>query len=411
MHRVFTCLTATLLCSGTALATEYTVCVEYNVSLSDADTDVGDDFITDDSDHVTADGVRIKVIDDDSTLVQADDYTSTGIFPGCLDVDIKTPSNQHRVIVYSKAESAGGNIIRVWDDDSSNTLYTHVAYNWQPSTEGNLEVVTPVADQWNMMAMFTFAMKRDPAGVTGEYLTAYTQSCPTSYSNCIGLGGANGHAGRLYLSSSGASRKYTIVHEMGHWVAWRSNGDTFGVASSAYNDTGNQCAGGSGHYYNTEEYQGLAAAEGIANYYAAATFNLRSEDDCGYRSGSSIDWDYSTTADDDDWSCDEAPLSGLGLDDTDYHADQCSGGADRGVEYDWLRFWWNVGTDYDVGPSDIFPIWDEANPQNWENSIDTATEDTGTDVANALHYAATVLVGGDVGDGYDDLYVDHGLDR
>jgi hypothetical protein len=40
----------------------------------------------------------------------------------------------------------------------------------------------------------------------------------------------------------------------------------------------------------------------------------------------------------------------------------------KGNEFDWLRFWWDLHTDLDASVADIFLIWADANPHNWDSS-------------------------------------------
>ena len=42
----------------------------------------------------------------------------------------------------------------------------------------------------------------------------------------------------------------------------------------------------------------------------------------------------------------------------------------RGTEWDWLRFWWDLTTDQDVYCTDCMDIWNTANPDTWNASGD-----------------------------------------
>ena len=75
-----------------------------------------------------------------------------------------------------------------------------------------------------------------------------------------------------------------------------------------------------------------------------------------------------------------SPGSGGSVSSGDYLGDQCSAGGtwNRGSEYDWLRFLWDLDTDTDTGTTihttQIADLWDDANPHTWRSG-DSGTAD------------------------------------
>jgi hypothetical protein len=47
----------------------------------------------------------------------------------------------------------------------------------------------------------------------------------------------------------------------------------------------------------------------------------------------------------------------------------------RSTQYDWLRFWWDMYTDQDIAPRDLADIYDDMNPQSWDEDGSTGTTD------------------------------------
>ncbi|NJN47899.1 MAG: hypothetical protein HC808_17065 [Candidatus Competibacteraceae bacterium] len=169
----------------------------------------------------------------------------------------------------------------------------------------------------------------------------------------------------------------------------------------------------------------MAAHEGFAHLYAASVWNDPSEPDCAFRYYlSDYDFDHDGTVEaweNEPWvSCagswpneiENGVLSAGYI----YLCEDTSTSSvphdNRGVEYDWLRALWNLHTNENVSFTDIFRIWDKANPHNWDGQ--------GDGVFEALEDAAyDVFVGDDGGDAFElslfelweDLTHAHGLRR
>lgn len=368
---------------GPAFAIDVELCARYAVDYADADAAVGDDYLTD-NDEVLASGVRIQVVrNSDSAIVFDGNADDGGADDGCVAVTGLTTTN-YSVVVLSTAQVAG-NTLKVWNNDSSNALHAWVDPFWVPPLGGGTETfTTSLHDPWRILATATHALHRSDAGLSGENLVFYTQEC-SGGGSCLG---ANG---RVYLCPSAACsnnphNKYLVGHEMGHLVFFLGNGKDFTSFSYAYTPGTCDSDGGSGHRINSEEYQGAAANEGIAHFWAAFAFNDDTESNCGFDYyASSVDWDYNTSGDDDRISCEGSPdPSGAPtVDGADYHGDVCGGTADKGVEYDWLRLGWDLVSDESIPMEDIVEIWDLADPDAWNTN--------GSGVAEAMSDAADTV--------------------
>jgi hypothetical protein len=345
------------------------LCARYAVDYADADAAVGDDYLTD-NDEVLASGVRIQVVrNSDSAIVFDGNADDGGADDGCVAVTGLTTTN-YSVRVLSTAEVAG-NTLKVWNNDSSNVLHAWVDPFWVPPLGGGTETfTTSLGDPWRILATATHAMHRSDAGLSGENLVFYTQECS-------GGGSCLGGNGRVYLCpsatcSNNPHNKTLVGHEMGHLVFFLANNGVAATADSTY--VGSVCDnGGSGseHRINSEEYQGLAASEGLAHFWAAYAFNDEAESDCGFDwYGGEVEWDYvDYPLESERVSCEGAPDPARAptVDGADFHGDVCGGASSKGVEYDWLRFGWDLVTDANMPVEDVFAIWDVANPQGWSS--------------------------------------------
>ena len=199
--------------------------------------------------------------------------------------------------------------------------------------------------------MASYALRRKPAGLTAEWFKFYRETCSGD-----GLGGACFKNGAIYIDdeeSIAQNNKTGITHEMGHAVAFKSN--NYQSANFSYSDqgaTGDTLCYSPPNYHlkHSREWQSAAVNEGIAHFYAASVWNMKNDpacsnnDECCYYRTDNCENLY-------DWLHD------------------CVGPyTNKGVEFDWLRFWWDVYEDMNQTVADIFKIWDEANPEDWTQS-------------------------------------------
>lgn len=229
-----------------------------------------------------------------------------------------------------------------------------------PQFYGYEHITIPTFHQFAITAVAAFAMRRHDAGLSGETFDIYYEPTPAptnSFQN----------SGDVFLSNQGRLNKRTVVHELGHAIAHILNG--VGPRFSYDAAPSGNCPGQNGnHWAISVEYQSAAVVEGLAQFYAAATFNSTAESDCYMtrNGGATTDWDRDGTPDGSIYSCEGAPVPGT-ADAFDYYGDWCLGADNdnRAVEYDWQRFFWDLTVDQSVPVNDIFDIYDNASPSTW----------------------------------------------
>jgi hypothetical protein len=237
----------------------------------------------------------------------------------------------------------------VYTGSSGSTLHQQTV-DWDydpPLVPGTAFYVYEIINQeheTNVLAAASFAVREHPAGISSNnfYFHTHTPGDVGAY--------FDGVLGRVYLDQIAKDAKTGTTHELGHYIGWKR--DSNQAAECDYGDTGEgdpDCDSTStGHYIDSREWQTAAAYEGLAHFYAAATWNDESESDCEFRGE---DCEGGTTGHQVDW------------------LDQCDGNlTNKGNELDWLRFWWDLHTDLDASVADIFLIWGDANPHNWDSS-------------------------------------------
>lgn len=210
-----------------------------------------------------------------------------------------------------------------------------------------------------------------------------------------------------------------IAHELGHAISKKADGS--GSTNVDYDadlecDIGFDCCtpayDASMHKMNSKEYQSAAAVEGIAHFYSAVAYNEDvTQTNCEMEKHYQLDWDADGVEDDGfSFSCEGAPVSGLGLSAHDYFGDKCAfvHTANRGTEYDQARMWWDLRTDEGFSVSTIMAIWDAANPHSWNATGDGS----GTGYpADRLHDAAFTVGGSSMQTDFDTWASLNGADR
>lgn len=361
------------LCPVPSWAATYHVnfCAKYSVDFEDASSGVLDDFWTNNTDKA-ARGVRIKVesnSDPDPPVYY--DYTDyTGVNEGCTGVLTLSSTDSYLVRIYSEA-LVGGNYIYVRNNPTNDQrFYTTIYSAFVPSQDESIDIDTPIGRHWNIAAAAGYTQYRRRGGLTGETYILYDEECDG--------GGSCNDGGEIYLSPDvGAVRKYVIAHEMGHALAAELENGTYANFDYTASLGGCYTVATRDHEINSKEYQSAAANEGFAHFYSAVVFNDDTETDCHVEYYKTVDWDLDGTVDDQTTDCESGPVNGA-----DYLGDSCIGTiTNRGVEYDWLRFWWDLTTDEGVYFTDCGHIWDRANPWSWNATGDST----------GLNYPATRL--------------------
>lgn len=171
---------------------------------------------------------------------------------------------------------------------------------------------------------------------------------------------------------------------MGHAIGHYLNGSA--SPAKDYGATYDNCVTNTAqsHEMNQKEYQSAAAWEGWAHFYAAVAFNSTAEPNCRFWYYKTMDWnlDSVTAGDPLKHDCEDAPMTGVPA--ADYLGGMCSGTlTNRGTEFDWLRFWWDLTTDQAVSLATIGNIWNDANPHAWRADDAGAAPYPSTSLRNA----------------------------
>jgi hypothetical protein len=368
--------------SPAASAATYSVdvCANYDITaMVDADATNGDDYFTDTSDR-PARGSRVKITDSSGSTV-FDDYTPwDGGSAGCTgSLSLSTSSAPYTVYIYADAEVSGNNV-RVYDDNTSPAIW-YSSQSYTPTGSGTVDLVTGSHQAWTIASSAGWALKRRDGGIAATF-DFHTCACPSSSTaSCTDASASGsclqGATGDLFIASGHDLRKFTVTHELGHALAYVADG--YNSPSKSYSAANSTCPGtGGSHHFTEKEFQSAAAVEGFAHYYAAVSWNKTNESDCYYVPNKIVDWDAdgSTTGSWDTsgvFTCEGGgPVSpSTTIDARDFYTDYCMAGGsnnNRGTEYDWLRFFWDLDTDESMSFTDILTVWDDSNPRLWTAS-------------------------------------------
>ncbi len=283
----------------------------YSAICFDAEVDFDDrvygDRYTDTSDK-NAYGVYAKIYKEmgGMLLTVYEDFASAEA--GCLIAELDT-TETYRIKLYSKAYLDDDIEIHIYNNDDDFQYHSQVVVTgWTPNI---LSVFTYEYNTlWkvsNVLAAVGKSINNKPAGVSDHSIDYFTQACPSGNWSCRRDNG-------IYINSGGRESKFTIAHETGHELSEEQTGTNV----SNCNPSAPYPCNSSNHSYQSKEWQTCAAWEGFADFYAAAVWNYKNEDSC------------------------------------DYKDEECAGSARRlervcgspysmrGVEGDWVRFWWDM---------------------------------------------------------------------
>lgn len=344
---------------GAAQAATYNVKVCAELTTDYSTIGGNDDFYTDNS-AKPARGVLMTVVSNTGTVAWSGHTTEEGADAGCTSTLSLSSSKSYSVKILAEADIYG-NMVEVYDDSTTPAMWASSTQVFTPTASTTKTFSWGPHQAWNILSAAGFALQRRDAGLSGETFTFYTEAC---------AGGGNCYSessDALFIASD--TNKYVIAHEMGHKIASASNGGA--GAAFNYTATSTDCPWtSSGHSITSEEYQSAAVNEGIASYYAAAIWNRTDESDCYYTPSYALDWTQDGVGDSSaEFSCESGGYAGV--DSYDYMGDYCLAvGAvtNRGTQYDWMRFFWDLETDQGLSVTDIFAIWDEADPDAWTAS-------------------------------------------
>ncbi len=169
-------------------------------------------------------------------------------------------------------------------------------------------------------------------------------------------------------------KKFVAGHEIGHAVGDRL-ADLHGSNYTSYQPTTlcscdhidtDTTTDGCQHCLQSREYIRAGESEGWAHYFSTVVFNNRSSQDGWF--GYYKDINYAAPATD----CTSPPCPIDVTDDKTWMEDQCSDGyADRGVEWDWLAFFWGLWTEDATNRytmNQIALVWDEVHDVDTESN-------------------------------------------
>jgi hypothetical protein len=355
---------AMLLGASPAGAVSTTLCIRYGTAFGD-DYSAGDDW-TGYHAVVTARGIHLQVWENGGPTLFSG-YTNADT--GCKTLDMST-SESYTIRVKTQAELDSGNntLVESADTEFSNVFLYDVDTNFVPAGTPQTEYFTyPYYGESelgvNVAAAAGYGVHYRNGGIDDEIWHYYTETCPSGSGSCT-TNDSNSDMS-VFLSGFGTERKYIIAHETGHLLGYIADEESSPILSYAC-PNGPDCEEFTDtvHDWTSKEYQTAAAVEGFAHYFAAALWNDR-EDDCEYYYYKEVDFDPRDSHGDgeagDLYSCESGGA---------FMEDECGTPYDdRGVEVDWLRFWWDLYTDQNVSHDSIVDIWDGANPRSWNLSI------------------------------------------
>ena len=316
-------------------------------------------------------GVYVVILDENDPipLFYADYVSDGGGTGGCTPVLSFDDTTTYEIRVWSKAK-VNGVYLEVWTDIQANTLYSHVDQGWSPAasaaTTHTMQVDAGIQHTgWGQLAVGTWAFHRNRMGVpVGETIEFFDDDCCFS-------GGGKVHAQH--------DNKYVIAHEIGHAVGYFNDGKR--NPEKSYWSPEDSCDGDGialgQHGNTTKEWQSAAVTEGWADFYAAWLWNRRTESDCWYERHYASDFDLDLIPDVQAYSCEGIPTPNLSsyvsardwLEDLIDAPDpqDCSGTmVNKGTQYDWMRFFWDMTTDEGVMPEDLGELYGLMEPHSFD---------------------------------------------
>lgn len=139
------------------------------------------------------------------------------------------------------------------------------------------------------------------------------------------------------LGTAQITEKFQLIHEAGHVMF--ENAGIFNAIDYDYPESVcHEEPAGQIHSMRSKEYAGTAVLEGFAHFYTADVWNDHNQSSCWFEYYKDVAGDQSPGV-----NCENQ--TGTTAFANAYLESACSGGADAGVELDWLRAFWDVHTD------------------------------------------------------------------
>jgi hypothetical protein len=249
----------------------------------------------------------------------------------------------YRITVKGKAIDPQGNVIWVRQNDVTHNERSQEFF-YKPPADSDYWATVPIEYEMidddvnasSMIAAASFAVDRRNGQITNNTWYMYTQACDG--------GGSCMDDGKVKIDEDMRKHKFMIIHEMGHYLGWKKNGNESAMSNCEYTGS-SPCGSASGdhHLISSEEYQSCAAV-----------WNDWTKDDC------------------ETW-CPYGPQNGLwdcgsGNNRLENVCGESESDTYRGCEFDWLRFWWDLHTAEDVSFGVIANSWGDSEVDGWNNT-------------------------------------------
>ncbi|MEQ1507538.1 MAG: hypothetical protein ABMB14_35235 [Myxococcota bacterium] len=403
-------------------------CIFVDIAFKDED---GGDRWFDDSVDKEARGFAVEVrkhnlIGAGSTLVWSGWTEWNGADAGCtpfvtMQHDNAVPQGyRYLVRVRSDGAQVRGNTIHSYTTPANaDAAVTDVLVFYSP-TVNNIKVYPPPLSggsekRWNVLVTAAFALSMHD----GDLDSTYTFGQAVDGGDPADDVGYHFSPNLVYLDDR---KRWVYMHELGHAVSDYAAGDH--AMPFDYTSSTDNCGDAPvDHALLEQEWQSAAAVEGIATWYAEITFNeVYTDADCELAYWRSVDWDNNqspdtlaaiphdcigdpdgsgTFADEVDWlrNLTDAPDS-----------EGCNSVlTNKGVEYEWSRYFWSMVTQHGYSISQIWAVWNGASPSTWDDI--GATADVWDDPANRVAVSVWVILGSPPSTEGTDAAEAHGLDH
>lgn len=394
-----------------ATATNIKICFEVQATYSDTSRDAGgnltrfltgnttEDYWTYQTDMRLLRGNEFSVVVNGLIVTgNLGDGLGTGD-PGIGCVDLTPSAGSGTLSVTLKTIGVvQGNTVDVRDGSLSTPANRAVSVSVPFSGAGTyIAQFTPTAgveaQTWRAYAVDAYALYRHAGGLSGEsVLVLANDTVNPQHTSCT----------TSRLSTSGTGRKFTAVHELGHWLTCKAVGSKiFADSNCTTSDAVCPGAGGDNHSMGSIESNGCALQEGVAHFYAADVFNNDDEDDCAFFYYKQEFTDATPDIDCEINGSDLSRTDGFPLKFMETNCSTASGGlTGRGTEIDWLRTLWDVHTNATTPPTFTAIMNWMAGSGTWSSSTAFSTLDTG---ANSF--------GGQLNTDWDSMKTFNGIDH
>lgn len=362
-------------------------------------------------------GVRAKIIrvSDGAIVWGAPDGTYTDKDTGCTPVIPRLSGPGPFIVrIYSQAQvtTGGVNTIEVRTSQTDNQRFYYnltttynpssnltCTYTWDNSTTALSDGSCPVGqnctvDLVNLAAAAGYTMDQHYGGLHGKLIKIFTEPC-TCQTNSPGACACDSPDSTIYLKfpdDGTRGRKFIIAHELGHAVSiLRNTGRAITYSSADPYPASGPCDmdGNAGtHTLVSQLWQGKAAHEGFAHFWASAVWNIQLESDCAFAYCKSVDLDQNGTNEINPWvNCVGGGTVPAVYPAADYMHSKCNAPyAGKATEFDWMRAW-AVLHRQGVTTSVIADIWDGANPHTWLVAFPSTNPDSAYYRLDASAYA------------------------